>query len=215
MATPLILRGATLAIQSALASAKTITAISKASEASVTATHDYSVGDFVLIDAVVGMTEINQVVGRVKSVSTTVSFVLEGIDSTNFTTYASGGTAQKITFGKSFDSVTNVDLPDGQPDENDITTIHDTERQVAFGHDAKLTGTLSVIANPLNTAVIEVQTAAAAQQRRAFLLTFASGQKVLWNAYCTGGSGFSGGVGSAGTGQIALTLRKKAQWFSS
>ena len=215
MATPLILRGATLAIQSALASAKTITAISKASEASVTATHDYSVGDFVLIDAVVGMTEINQVVGRVKSVSTTVSFVLEGIDSTNFTTYASGGTAQKITFGKSFDSVTNVDLPDGQPDENDITTIHDTERQVAFGHDAKLTGTLSVIANPLNTAVIEVQTAAAAQQRRAFLLTFASGQKVLWNAYCTGGSGFSGGVGSAGTGRIALTLRKKAQWFSS
>ena len=215
MATPLILRGATLAIQSALASAKTITAISKASEASVTATHDYSVGDFVLIDAVVGMTEINQVVGRVKSVSTTVSFVLEGIDSTNFTTYASGGTAQKITFGKSFDSVTNVDLPDGQPDENDITTIHDTERQVAFGHDAKLTGTLSVIANPLNAAVIEVQTAAAAQQRRAFLLTFASGQKVLWNAYCTGGSGFLGGVGSAGTGQIALTLRKKAQWFSS
>ena len=215
MATPLILRGATLAIQSALASAKTITAISKASEASVTATHDYSVGDFVLIDAVVGMTEINQVVGRVKSVSTTVSFVLEGIDSTNFTTYASGGTAQKITFGKSFDSVTNVDLPDGQPDENDITTIHDTERQVAFGHDAKLTGTLSVIANPLNTAVIEVQTAALAQARRAFLLTFASGQKVLWNAYCTGGSGFSGGVGSAGTGQIALTLRKKAQWFAS
>ena len=215
MATPLILRGATLAIQSALASAKTITAISKASEASITATHDYSVGDFVLIDAVVGMTEINQVVGRVKSVSTTVSFVLEGIDSTNFTTYASGGTAQKITFGKSFDSVTNVDLPDGQPDENDITTIHDTERQVAFGHDAKLTGTLSVIANPLNAAVIEVQTAAAAQQRRAFLLTFASGQKVLWNAYCTGGSGFSGGVGSAGTGQIALTLRKKAQWFAS
>ncbi len=215
MATPLILRGATLAIQSALASAKTITAISKASEASITATHDYSVGDFVLIDAVVGMTEINQVVGRVKSVSTTVSFVLEGIDSTNFTTYASGGTAQKITFGKSFDSVTNVDLPDGQPDENDITTIHDTERQVAFGHDAKLTGTLSVIANPLNTAVIEVQIAAAAQQRRAFLLTFASGQKVLWNAYCTGGSGFSGGVGSAGTGQIALTLRKKAQWFAS
>lgn len=215
MATPLILRGATLAIQSALASAKTITAISKASEASVTATHDYSVGDYVLIDAVVGMTEINQVVARVKSVSTTVSFVLEGIDSTNFTTYASGGTAQKITFGKAFDSVTNVDLPDGQPDENDITTIHDTERQVAFGHDAKLTGTLSVIANPLNTAVIEVQTAAAAQQRRAFLLTFASGQKVLWNAYCTGGSGFSGGVGSAGTGQIALTLRKKAQWFSS
>jgi len=56
MATALIMRNAVVQIQSALAAAKTITAISKVSEAVVTATHDYSIGDYVLIQSVGGMT---------------------------------------------------------------------------------------------------------------------------------------------------------------
>ena len=71
-ATALILRNAVVQIQTALAAAKTITGISKVSEAVVTATHDFSIGDLVLIEAVVGMTQINDRVVRVKSVSTTV-----------------------------------------------------------------------------------------------------------------------------------------------
>lgn len=211
----LILRNAVVQIQTALASAKTITGISKVSEAVITATHDYSVGDYILIEAVGGMTQINNRVVRVKSVSTTVSFVAEGLDSTDFTTYTSGGTAKKITFGASFDNITQLDLPDGSPDEVDVTTIHDDEKQIEFGHQTAQKGTLSLIANPLATAVVEVQTASTALKRRAFLVTLASGQKALFNAYCAGGSGFSGGVGAAGTAQISLTLRNKPQWFAS
>lgn len=211
----IILRNAALQIQTALAAAKTITAITKVSEAVITGTHDYSIGDYVLIEAVVGMTQINNRVVRVKSVSTTVSFVAEGLDSTNFTTYASGGTAKKITFGASFDNITQFDLPDGAPDELDVTTIHDDEKQIEFGHQSAQKGTLSLVANPLATAVIEVQTASKALTRRAFLLTLASGQKALFNAYCAGGAGFSGGVGAAGTAQISLTLRNAPQWFAS
>lgn len=214
-ATPLILRNAVMQIQTALAAAKTITGISKVSEAVVTATHDYSAGDYVLIQSVGGMTQINDMVVRIKSVSTTVSFVCEGLDSTNFTTYTSGGTAKKITFGGSFDNITNLSLPDSSPDELDITSIHDDERQIAFGHASAQKGTMSCIANPLSTAVGEVQTADAAQERRAFLLTLANGYKALFNAYCSGGRGFDGSVGSAATAQISLTLRKKPQWFSS
>jgi len=211
----LILRNAVVQIQTALASAKTITGISKVTEAVITATHDYSVGDYILIEAVGGMTQINNRVVRVKSVSTTVSFVAEGLDSTDFTTYTSGGTAKKITLGASFDNITQLDLPDGAPDEVDVTTIHDDEKQIEFGHQSAQKGTLSLIANPLATAVVEVQTASAALERRAFLVTLASGQKALFNAYCAGGSGFSGGVGAAGTAQISLTLRNKPQWFAS
>lgn len=214
-ATALVLRNAVVQIQSALATAKTITAISKVSEAVVTGTHDYSIGDYVLIYGVVGMTQINNRVVRVKSVSTTVSFVCEGLDSTNYTTYSSGGSAQKITFGTSFDNITQLELPDAAPDEIDVTAIHDDEKQIVFGHAAAQKGTLSLIANPLATAVVEVQTADAAHARRAFLVTLASGQKALFNAYCSGGAGFSGGVGAAGTAQISLTLRNKPQWFSS
>lgn len=214
-ATPLILRNLTVQIQTALGSAKTITGISKVSEAVVTATHDFSVGDYILIQSVVGMTQINDRVVRVKSVSTTVSFVCEGLDSTNYTTYASGGTAKKITFGASFDNVSNISLPDGTPDELDITAVSDDERQIAFGHQSAQKGSFSVISNPLATAVVEVGTADLAQERRAFLVTFANGYKALFNAYCSGGKGFEGGVGAVGTGTISLTLRNKAQWFSS
>ena len=211
----LILRNAVVQIQTALASAKTITGITKVTEAVITATHDYSVGDYILIEAVGGMTQINNRVVRVKSVSTTVSFVAEGLDSTDFTAYTSGGTAKKITLGASFDNITQLDLPDGAPDEVDVTTIHDDEKQIEFGHQSAQKGTLSLIANPLATAVVEVQTASTALERRAFLVTLASGQKALFNAYCAGGSGFSGGVGAAGTAQISLTLRNKPQWFAS
>jgi hypothetical protein len=214
-ATSLVLRNAVVQIQSALAASKTITAISKASAAVVTATHDYSAGDYVLIQSVVGMTQMNDRVVRVLSVSTTVSFVCEAVVSTNYTTYTSGGTAKKITFGTSFDNITQLDLPDSSPDEIDITSIHDDERQLVFGHASAQKGTLSLIANPLATAVVEVQTADLAAERRAFLVTLSSGQKALFNAYCSGGAGFSGGVGTAGTAQIALTLRNKPQWFSS
>lgn len=214
-ATALVLRNAVVQIQTALATAKTITGISKVSEAVVTATHDYSVGDYVLLYGIVGMTQMNYRVVRVKSVSTTVSFVCEGVDSTNFTTYSSAGSAQKITFGASFDNITQLDLPDSSPDEIDVTAIHDDERQIVFGHASAQKGTLSLIANPLATAVVEVQTADAAAARRAFLVTLSSGQKALFNAYCSGGAGFSGGVGAAGTAQISLTLRNRPQWFAS
>lgn len=214
-ATALILRNAVVQIQTALATSKTITAISKASEASITATHDYSVGDYILISAVGGMTQINDRVVRVKTVSTTVSFVAEGVNSTGWTTYTSGGTAQKITFGASFDNITQIELPDAAPDEVDITSIHDDERQIVFGHNAAQKGTLSLIANPLATAIVEVQTASAANARRALMITLSSGQKALMNAYVSGGAGFSGGVGAAGTGQVSLTLRNAPQWFAS
>lgn len=211
----LILRNTVVQIQSALAVAKTITAISKATEAVVTATHDFSVGDYVLLSGVGGMTQINDRVVRVKAVSTTVSFTCEGIDSTNWTTWASTGNAQKITFGTSFDNITQVSLPDGAPDKVDTTTIHDDEKKTEFAHDAVQEGTLSLIANPLAAATLEVQSASLARARRAFLVTLATGQKALFNAYCTGGAGFDGGVGAAGTAQISLTLRNKPQWFAS
>jgi len=215
MANAQVLRNAVVQIQTALGSAKTITGITKASPAVVTATHDYSVGDYVVITSVGGMTQVNDRVFRVSAVSTTVSFTLESIDSSGYTTYTSGGTAKKITFGASFDNITQLDIPDATPDEIDVTSIHDDERQIEFGHAAAQKGSFSCIADPLATAVVEVGTADRAQERRAFLVTLASGYKCLFNAYCSGGTGFSGGVGAAGTGQISLSLRTKAQWFSS
>ena len=75
---------------------KSISAITKANPAVVTATsHGYSNGDHVWINDVGGMTEVN---GRRYTVAnkTTNTFELSGVDSSNYTTYTSSGTAAKV-----------------------------------------------------------------------------------------------------------------------
>lgn len=215
MATPLILKKITVQIQTALGSAKTITGISKVSEAVVTATHDFSIGDLIVISGVVGMTEINDKVVRVKSVSTTVSFVAEGLDSSAYTTYVSGGTATKVTTMSSFDNVTNLSLPDSPPTEIDATTIHDLEKQVVFGLRDYPKGTLALIADPLATTSLELKTAEAANTRRVFKVVMQNGYVAIFNAYVSGGSGMDGSSGGIATANVSLTLRNAPQWFAS
>ena len=75
---------------------KTITAITKANPAVVTASsHGYVNGDHVWINSVVGMTEVN---GRryVVANKTTNTFELSGVNSSSYTTYSSAGVGQKV-----------------------------------------------------------------------------------------------------------------------
>lgn len=78
----------------------TITGISKAANASITATHAFTAADIgvttVTFHSVVGMTQINTLSGIIQSVTSTTSFTVN-INSTNFTTYVSGGIANIIT----------------------------------------------------------------------------------------------------------------------
>ena len=96
--------GVAVAMQSALGDDKTISAIAVGATATVTATHDFSEGDYVVFN-VQGMYQLNGRVFRVLSVSTTVSFVIEGtggasLDTSAFDAFTSG-TCNKITFGTS------------------------------------------------------------------------------------------------------------------
>lgn len=78
----------------------TITGISKAANASITATHAFTSADIgvttVTFHGVVGMSQINTLSGIIQSVTSTTSFTVN-INSTNFTTYGSGGIANIIT----------------------------------------------------------------------------------------------------------------------
>lgn len=77
-------------------SAKNITAITQANPASVTITsHGYSTGDQIYINGVVGMTELNGLRFTITSTGAN-TFTLDGIDSSAYTAYSSGGTAEKI-----------------------------------------------------------------------------------------------------------------------
>jgi len=78
----------------------TVTGISKAVNASITATHAFTSADIgvtvVTFSGIVGMTQMNTLRGRITGTTSTTSFTVD-IDSTSFTTYASGGIANIIT----------------------------------------------------------------------------------------------------------------------
>ena len=78
----------------------TITGISQALNASITATHAFTSADVgvttVGFHGVVGMTQINTLTGVIQSVTSTTSFTVN-INTTNFTAYSSGGIATIIT----------------------------------------------------------------------------------------------------------------------
>ena len=78
----------------------TITGISKAANASITATHAFTSADIgvttVTFHGINGMTQMNTLSGVIQSVTSTTSFTVN-INSTNFSTYSSGGIANIIT----------------------------------------------------------------------------------------------------------------------
>ncbi len=201
-------------MQSTLGSAKTITAISKESEAVITGTHDFEVGDLIVIDAVVGMVEMNKRVVRVKTISTTVSFVAEGLDSTNFTTYASGGTATKVTAMVAFDNATSFSFPEPNPNRIDVTPINKSTKVEVFGLDDAPQISIPMIADPLATHVVAMRTASKAKTNRVFRVTLQNGYVLIFNAAVAGGRGLDGQVGQAATATASLTLAADEQWFA-
>lgn len=78
----------------------TITGISQAANASITATHAFTSADVgvttVTFHGIVGMTQMNTLSGVIQSVTSTTSFTVN-INSSSFTTYSSGGYANVIT----------------------------------------------------------------------------------------------------------------------
>lgn len=174
-----------VAVQSALASAKTITAITKASPGVASSTaHGYSNGDFVLL-TVQGMTQVANRVFRVSAVAAD-TFALEGEDTTLYDTFASG-TAQKITFGTTMATVTGLSASGGDFDFIDTTTIHDLVKTQIPGLASPATYNLTNFWDVSDAALIALKIASDNQATRALKFAFANGQKVAFMGYvgCT------------------------------
>jgi hypothetical protein len=183
-----------IAVQSALATALTITAISKASPGVVSYTGtDPANGDYVKL-TIVGMYQLDGVVARVADVDTGANtFELEGIDTTLFETFVSG-TAEVITFGTSLTTATSINAAGGDFDFIDVTTIHDNVKKQIPGLPNPATYTMDLLWDPSDAAFTEFKEASDNQQQLAVRFTFPTGKKILFLGYI----GFSGlPVGSA------------------
>jgi hypothetical protein len=191
MATATVWKNETIAMQSAIAAAKTITGITNASPGVATsASHGYSNGDYVILQ-VQGMLGLQDKVVRVASVATD-TFALEGINTTDFGTFTSG-TAEKLTFGTSITSATTMSSSDGGFDMIDTTTIHAANKSEIPGLPGSQSYTFENIWDPTDAGQIAMKTASDSQAKRAYKYTFGTGGKIMVFAGYVGFNGAPGG----------------------
>lgn len=200
-------------VQTALAAAKTITAITKADPGVVTSTaHGYVDGDIVLLK-LSGMIEANHMVVRVDN-KTTDTFEMEGIDTTLFNTFVSG-TAEKLTFGAAAATFTDVSPSGGEAKSIDITTIHDdTDREIP-GNLSAISYSMGSLWVPDDAALVELKAAGAVKGERCLELEFATGAKVYFNSYPSASLAPGGSKGEAVTTPISFKLRGPITAYAS
>jgi len=166
-----------VAMQSALGSSKTITAVTKANPGVATSTaHGFVNGDYVLL-TVSGMYQIDGKVVRVAN-TTANTFELEGINTTSFDTFSSG-TAAAITFGTSITTATDINASGGDFDFIDTTTIHSNVKTQIPGAANPATYTFNNLWDVSDTGLAALKSASDAQAQRAFKFTFGTGGQIM------------------------------------
>jgi hypothetical protein len=175
--------GVTIAVQSALATALTITGITKANPAVITYTGtDPSNGDYTLLK-IQGMSQLDYRVVRVANVNAgSNTYEAEGVDSTSYDTFSSG-TAEVITFGTTLSTVADLSVSGGDFNFIDVTTINDTVNKTIPGNANPITINMTANWDPADTGIAALKTAADAKAVRCVRITFADSTKVLFAGY--------------------------------
>lgn len=178
--------GSTLSVAKTYAAAVNFTSanISKASEAVITVTHALAAGDYIEVSSGWGL--LDKRVVRVKSVTGTTSFVLEGIDTLDnakFPANSGGGSFRKISDWSQISQVRSISASGGQQQYADVTSIVDVvTRQIPTVRGA-VEMTVDVFDDPTLAWYADVMKADDARSPYGMLLAFPNGSKTVANAY--------------------------------
>ena len=214
MATPKKWSNVAIAMQSAIAAAKTLSAITKASPGVASSTaHGYSNGDYVLL-TVQGMWQVDGMVVRVAGV-TADTFQLEGVDTTDFDAFSSG-TAEKLTFGTSITTATTLSGSGGDFDFIDTTTVHGNAKTQIPGLANPATYTFENIWDVSDAGLLAMKSASDSQAKRAFKFTFGTGGQIMVFDGYVGCSLLPGGQAQQlVTSPAVITMFGKPNYYAS
>jgi hypothetical protein len=204
-----------VAMQSAIATpAKTITGITLASTGVATSsTHGYSNGDYVLILAS-GMFQVNGRVFRVAGVATD-TFQIEGENTTSYDAFTSG-TCQKLTFGTTVSTVTNLSASGGDLSFIDTTTIHSNIKTEIPGATNPLSYSIDNIWDVSDAGLIAMKAAYDASAQRAFKFTFGTGGQIMvFNGYVGASLAPTGSAQNLVTTPATITVYGTPTYYSS
>lgn len=199
---PIKMQKSKLYIGTGSGGAVTVTAITKAFRAQVTGANTLTKGDRVTFATVGGMTEINGLVGTVLH-ATSTAFVVD-IDTREFTTYTSGGTATPVEWTQ-VKGPTSIDWSPGGRADIDATDLDDDAEVIVPG--VKRSGTYSFESNLLTDDPGQIACAAAYESglSKSFKVVLSNGATRNFDAYVTN-MPESGGVDTKASGSINLRI---------
>ena len=194
--------GLKLFMESAIATAKTISGITKAAPGVVSSTtHGFVNNDIVLLE-VQGMVELNGRLFKVVNVAAD-SFQLAGVDGTTgidttlYNTFSSG-TAKKVTLGTSITGVQEFTFSGGDIKTVDTTTVNDlVDTQIVVGAAAQAAD-LTMQWDPASAAQQAMIAAFQTRANKGFKVMWPDGAFVLWY-------GTVGYTGAPGGGKQGVT----------
>jgi len=203
-----------VAVESGLGSALTVTGVTKASPGVATSTsHGLSNGEVIKLFVTAGMVELNGQVVRVANVSTD-TFELEGLNTSGFSAW-SAGTAKEITSWSTIANAQSISMPNPAPNKIDITVLGDREKQYAYGLADAPDGTISGLFDPSDASIALIEAASIANTSLGFRISWSGGQKTIFNANVSYGSGFDLQQNQAATMSIPYTPVKRVMHYSS
>lgn len=200
-------------VQSALAAAKPVTAITKANPAVATAAgHGFNPGDAVVL-RVRGFGQLDWAVVRVGTI-TTDTFVLREVDTSEFGGSFLSGTASKVTLGIGAETVTDVTPSGGDAAQVNVSTIHKKPDYTIPGKPAPLNyafGSLWDIEDPVLKAL-----KAAARSKKVLATRFgwSDGTEVLFAGLPSTSLAPGGSAGAVVTTPVSLAVRGWLQAYA-
>lgn len=204
----------TVEVENTLATGLAVSAITKANPGVATATgHTLNNGDIVVFDVNAGIVELDGQAVRVSAAATGV-FTLEGLDTTDYSTFTSG-TAYEVSAWHTMSNAQSLSMPNPTPEKIDITTLIDKVKQQAYGLPEAPDGNITSLYDPELAAVQEIRTATKANEDRVFRVTWAGGQITIFNALVSGGSGFDISQNQAATATVSFTPVKDVMEYAS
>jgi hypothetical protein len=173
-------------VATAAGAVKNISAITKASPMVVTSTaHGLTVGTVVVFAGIVGMTELNGAAGVV-TVQNTDTLTFGGIDSTNFTTYTSGGTATPQTMTQ-VENVLNFQRESDEAETYDATNLMSIKKEKVIGLAGEGTVTVPVHIDATGPGQAAIRAKVGVDTATAVTVTRTDGrssaQMVKWKAF--------------------------------
>lgn len=176
--------GITWAIQTAIGSALTVSAITNANPAVATSTaHGLSNGDIVVVAS--GWSKLDGRVVRVAGV-TTNTFQLEGYDTSSTTLYPAGTGTGSVKKVNTFTQITQVLEATTSGGDMQFTTYsfmeNDFETQLPT-QSSPMTLQLTIADDPALAGYIAIKAASEARDIRALKGTFPNGSILLYNGY--------------------------------